>query len=80
MGSRTTRNDGEGVVPMSGDDYSWLFRRLGGGSPSLEELKRRQGVRRRESVDDMTADLWESDADLDAFLADVRASRDADLA
>ncbi len=65
---------------MSGDDYSWLFRRLGGGSPSLEELKRRQGVRRRESVDDMTADLWESDADLDAFLADVRASRDADLA
>jgi hypothetical protein len=80
MGSRTTRNDGAGVVPMSSDDYSWLFRRLGGGSLSLEELKRRQGVRRRESIDDMTADLWESDEDLDAFLADVRASRDADLA
>jgi hypothetical protein len=80
MGSRTTRNDGEGVVPMSGDDYSWLFRRLGGGSPSLEDLRRRQGVRRRESIDDMTADIWESDEELDAFLANVRASRDADLA
>lgn len=80
MGSGTTRNDGEGVMPMSGDDYSWLFRQLGGGSPTLEELRLRQGVRRRQSVDDMAADLWESDEELDAFLADVRASRNADLA
>ncbi len=81
MDAGTTPSDGEGVVPVSGDeDYSWLFRRLGGGSPSLEELKRRQGVRRRESIDEMAADLWESDEELNAFLADVRASRNADLA
>jgi hypothetical protein len=80
MDAGTTRNDGEGVMPMSGEDYSWLFRRLDRGSPTIDEIARQRGVRPVESVDDARADIWESDEELDAFLADVRASRDANLA
>ena len=50
---------------------------------SLEELARERGLRPISSIedlDDFAVDVWESDEDLQAFLADVRASRDADLA
>lgn len=51
------------------------------GSVSVEELARRQGVRPVESVDDMAwPGLFESDEELDEFLAHVYASRRADLA
>ncbi|MHB8669151.1 MAG: hypothetical protein ACYDAD_01075 [Acidimicrobiales bacterium] len=33
-----------------------------------------------EDLDRYAADIWESDDELEAFLADVRASRNADLA
>jgi len=46
-----------------------------------EELARRQGVRPVVSVDDLARpDLFESDAELDDFLADLYASRRAGTA
>jgi hypothetical protein len=51
--------------------------------PSLEELARVKGLKPVESIDDLAdfaLDVWDSDEDLQAFLADVQASRHADLA
>ena len=51
--------------------------------PSLDELARAQGIKPIESFEDLETfalDVWDSDEDLEAFLADVRASRNADLA
>lgn len=51
--------------------------------PSLDALARAKGLKPIESFEDLEAfalDVWDSDGDLEAFLADVRASRDADLA
>ena len=51
--------------------------------PTLEELARVKGLKPVESIDDLEAfalDVWDSDEDLQAFLADVQASRHADLA
>ncbi|MEU7803773.1 hypothetical protein AB0B10_31405 [Micromonospora arborensis] len=46
-----------------------------------EELARRQGIRPITSVDDLARpDLFESDDELDAFLADLYASRRAGAA
>lgn len=63
---------------MSGRDFSKLL--PGARSVSVEELARLQGVKPVESLDDMRADVWDTDNELDEFLADVRASRQADLA
>lgn len=48
-------------------------------SLSIAELAAHQAVRPIESVEELAADVWESDEELDAFLADLRASRDASL-
>jgi hypothetical protein len=54
---------------------------LDGGEPSVEDLARRKGVRPVESVHDMARpNLFESDEELDAFLAHLLASRHADFA
>lgn len=48
---------------------------------SLDELARVKGLKPVESLQDLEAlslDVWDSDDDLEAFLTDVRASRDAD--
>jgi hypothetical protein len=46
-----------------------------------EELARRQGVKPIKSVDELAEpDLWESDEEYEAFLADLYASRRAGLA
>jgi hypothetical protein len=46
-----------------------------------EELARRQGVKPITSVDELAQpDLWESDEEYEAFLADLYASRRAGLA
>jgi hypothetical protein len=51
------------------------------GSVSVEELARRQGVRPVESVEDMARPgVFESDEELEEFLAHVYAARRADLA
>lgn len=50
---------------------------------SLDELARAKGLKPVESIEDLerfALDVWDSDEDLDAFLADVRASRNADFA
>jgi hypothetical protein len=48
---------------------------------STEELIRRQGVRPITSVDELAADVdpFESDEEYEAFLADLYASRRADI-
>jgi hypothetical protein len=62
---------------MSDSDFTWL---LPVPPPvSVDELARQQGVRPIQPGEDMSADLWESDEEFDAFLADVSASRQADL-
>jgi len=48
---------------------------------AVDELIRRSGARPIESVEDLDrfkTSLWDSDGELEAFLADVRASRNAD--
>jgi hypothetical protein len=52
------------------------------GSPSVsvEELARQQGVRPVRSFEAMRAELWDSDAEFDAFRAELRESRRADRA
>jgi len=51
------------------------------GAVSVEELARRQGVRPVESVEDMARPgIFESDQELEEFLAHVYAARRADLA
>ncbi|MGD0245379.1 MAG: hypothetical protein ABSB59_34355 [Streptosporangiaceae bacterium] len=48
---------------------------------SIDEQVRRKGVRSVESVEDMTQDgVFESDEELEEFLAHVYAVRHADLA
>lgn len=47
---------------------------------SIDELARLQGAREVTDVDELASDVWESDEELDAFLADLRASRAASLA
>lgn len=44
---------------------------------SLEDLARAQGATPVLDPHELVADIWESDEELDAFLADLRASRDA---
>lgn len=47
---------------------------------SIEELARRQGVRPIKSVDELAEpEAFESDAELDEFLADLYASRRANI-
>ena len=51
--------------------------------PTLEELARSKGLKPVQSIHDLEGfalDVWDSDEDLQAFLADVQASRHADLA
>lgn len=51
-----------------------------GRGPRLDEFAPAQGVGPVESLEELALDVWEADEDLDAFLTDVRSSRDADLA
>jgi hypothetical protein len=46
---------------------------------SMDALARAQGVGPVRSLDDLALDVWDSDAELDAFLADVRHSRQSDV-
>ena len=48
-------------------------------SHSLDELARLQGATVVDDIDELAADIWESDEELDAFLADLRAARHASL-
>ena len=47
------------------------------GAMTIEELARAQGAAPVLDPHELAADIWESNEELDAFLADLRASRDA---
>ena len=47
---------------------------------TIDELAAAQGVKPMESTEEWAADLFESDEELEAFLVDLRASRDSSLA
>ena len=47
------------------------------GSLTVAELARLQGAAEVTDAKELAADIWESDEELDAFLADLRSSRDA---
>lgn len=52
-----------------------------GGTESLDKQARRKGVRPIRSADDLTQDgIFDTDEELDAFLAHVAETRHADLA
>ena len=56
-------------------------RRARGIPPSLDALARRKGARPVQSIHDLAdPDIFETDEELDEFLAFVRAERDANLA
>ncbi|MEN3358169.1 MAG: hypothetical protein V7637_2151 [Mycobacteriales bacterium] len=66
---------------MSTHDAQHPQRPFTGDDLSLDELARRQGVGPVRSVHDMARPhIFESDEELDEFLAHVSASRHADLA
>ncbi len=44
---------------------------------SIDELARAQHAETVSDAEELTADIWESDEELDAFLADLRACRDS---
>lgn len=46
---------------------------------SMDALARAQGVGPVRSLDELALDVWDSDAELDPFLADVRHSRQSDV-
>lgn len=51
-----------------------------GTQGTIDDLAREQGVVPLSSIDELAADIWESDEELDAFLLDLRQSRNASLA
>jgi hypothetical protein len=53
---------------------------LGAGSRALDERARNRDARPVADTSDLVTDLWESDDELDAFLADLRVSRGQSLA
>ena len=53
--------------------------RPGTVSMTLADLARAQGVVPVEDAKELSAEIWESDEELDEFLADLRQSRHASL-
>ena len=49
-------------------------------SITLDQLAEEQNVTPTTSLDELALDVWETDAELDDFLDDMRRSRHADLA
>lgn len=49
-------------------------------SMTVEDLALAQHVELVAHPEDLAADIWESDAELEAFLADLRAARNSSLA
>ena len=49
------------------------------GRVSLDELAARKGIRPIESMDDLVCDVFDTDDELDEFLATTYAARRADL-
>ena len=54
--------------------------RLPRGPLNIEELARAQHAEQIADVEELAADIWKSDQELEEFLIDLRASRNASLA
>jgi hypothetical protein len=61
------------VVPVSVADFAGATH--GSYVAELDEQARRKGIRPIRSADELRADVWESDQELDEFLADLEAFR-----
>lgn len=70
------RDDRKGMVAMTDGDFTSMLP----PSVPVEELARQQGVRPIRKGRDMRLDIWGSDEAFDAFMEDLRHSRQADLA
>ena len=69
------------MIAMTHSDAEWVPQWSHTEHVPVAELARRQGVRPIESADDLAnPDVFESDEELDEFLADLYASRQAGLA
>ncbi len=53
---------------------------MAGRRATIDDLARAQHAEPVTDPEELAADIWESDAELEAFLADLRASRNASLA
>jgi len=70
-------------VPLNahGDEHASRRPASRASRPTVEDLARRKGVPPIKSLEDLARDdVWESDEELDAFLAHLYATRHADLA
>lgn len=66
---------------MTSSNVEWVPERSATEHVPVAELARRQGIRPIKSADDLAnPDVFESDEELDEFLADLYASRRAGLA
>jgi hypothetical protein len=73
--------ENEAEVVVTTNDVKYSREPLDDDELSLDELARRQGVRPVGNVHDMARpNLFESDEELEEFLAHVAASRHTDLA
>jgi hypothetical protein len=73
--------EGEAEVIVTTNDAKFPHEPLDEDELSLDELARRQGVRPVRNVHDMARPhVFESDEELEEFLAHITASRHADLA
>lgn len=71
----------EAPVTSRGDEHAGRWAAGRQARPTVDELARRKGVRPIKPLDDLARDdVWESDEELDAFLAHLDATRHADLA
>ncbi|MGH3504785.1 MAG: hypothetical protein ACRDQA_28405 [Nocardioidaceae bacterium] len=64
---------------MTTSDHMPRLPRRSNERVSLDELAARKGVRPVMSMDDLACDVFDTDEELDAFLADTYAARHADL-
>ena len=88
LGARTAGRPRErqpGILVFMGDDpRSHDSRTPAEVQPAqdsdLDAISRAVGVKPLGSLDELALDVWDSDEELDAFLADLRASRESGLA
>jgi hypothetical protein len=73
--------EGDPMATSDADDPTADFERRGLSlRESIEEQIRVRGIRPIRSVEDLLCDVWESDEELDEFLADLAISRHSYLA
>ncbi len=73
----TSRSDGRSLGDVSEQREETS---LAASAPlTIDDLARVQHAKPVQDPKELVADIWESDEELEAFLADLRSSRDASL-